>query len=308
MTIPTPAPAYPGTHEDFRCGTVAIVGRPNVGKSTLINHLIGQKLSITSRKPQTTRQRVKGIVTRPDAQFVFVDTPGFQTRYGNALNRAMNRQVTTTLADVDVVLLVVEALHFGPEDALVLDRIPAKQQLILVVNKIDRVKPRERLLPFLAGFAGDPRFDAVVPVCARKGQALADILDEIRPRLPLAPPMYAADDITDGSERFFAAEFVREQMFRLFGDELPYATSVVIDDFRVEGKLRRIQATILVESDNQKAMVIGRDGEKLKEVGTRARLDLERLVEGKVFLQLWVKVKGGWADDERVLKSLGYDQ
>jgi len=293
--------------EDFRCGTVAIVGRPNVGKSTLVNHLVGQKLSITSRKPQTTRHRIKGILTRPDAQFVFVDTPGLQTRHSNALHRAMNRSVLSTLAETDAVVMVIEALKFTPEDQQVLDRLPAGIQPVLAINKVDRVHPRERLLPFLGELGARDRFCAMVPLSAQKEIQLDSLLAEIRQRLPVAAPMYDAEDVTDASERFFAAEFIREQLFRLLGDELPYATSVSIESFIVEGTMRRIQAVILVDQDNQKPIVIGHDGAKLKEVGRRARLDLERLFGAKVFLELWVKVKGGWADDARVLKSLGHE-
>jgi GTP-binding protein Era len=291
----------------FRSGTVAIIGRPNVGKSTLLNHLVGQKLSITSRKPQTTRHRIRGILTEPGAQFVFVDTPGLQTKHSNAMHRAMNRSVLTTLAETDVVVMVIEALKFGPDDQLVLDRLPRGVQPILAINKVDRVHPRERLLPFLATLGTRDAFSAMVPLSAQKEVQLDHLLDEIRIRLPAGEPMYAADDVTDASERFFAAEFIREQLFRLLGDELPYATSVAIESFVVEGTMRRIQAVILVDQDNQKAIVIGREGDKLKEIGRRARLDLERLFDGKVFLELWVKVKGGWADDARLLKSLGHE-
>jgi GTP-binding protein Era len=291
----------------FRCGTVAIVGRPNVGKSTLINHLVGQKLSITSRRPQTTRHRIRGILSTADTQFVFVDTPGLQTQHSNALHRAMNRSVLSTLAETDAVIMVIEALRFGPGDQLVLDRLPKGVEPILAVNKIDRVHPRERLLPFLAELGALGRFAALVPVSAQKSTQLADLLEEVRRRLPEAAAMYDAEDVTDASERFFAAEFIREQLFRLLGDELPYATSVSIESFTIEGTMRRIQAVILVDQENQKPIVIGREGDKLKEIGRRARIDLERLFDGKVFLEVWVKVKGGWADDARVLKSLGHE-
>jgi GTP-binding protein Era len=291
----------------YRCGTIAIVGRPNVGKSTLLNHLVGQKLSITSRKPQTTRNRLRGIVTHDDAQYIFVDTPGFQTRHSNALNRAMNRLVLTTLGDVDVVLMVIEARHWGPADQQVLDRIPDHIRPILVINKVDQVKPKSLLLPFLKEQAANPRFSAVVPMSALKDPKFDALYGEIRSRLPEGPAIYDADDITDSSERFLAAEFIREQLFRLLGEELPYAATVVIESYKVEGGLRRIQANILVDNENQKAIVIGRQGEKLKTIGSRARQGIERLVGGKVFLELWVKVKGGWADDERTLKQLGYE-
>ena len=290
----------------MRCGTVALVGRPNVGKSTLLNHLVGQKLSITSRKPQTTRNPIRGILTRPQAQFVFVDTPGFQTRHGGALNRAMNRSVLAALAEVDVVVLVAEALRWGAEDQRVLDHIPAGTRPLLVVNKVDRLKPRELLLPYLQERATEPRFDAIVPVSARQDRDFEGLLGEIERRLPEGEPLYDADDLTDSNERFLAAEFVREQLFRLLGDELPYATAVLIDQYQTEGALRRIHATIVVDNDNQKAIVIGHQGEKLKAIGTQARKNIEALVQGKVHLELWVKVKGGWADDDRALKQLGY--
>jgi GTP-binding protein Era len=290
-----------------RCGTIAIVGRPNVGKSTLLNHLVGQKLSITSRKPQTTRTRIKGIVTQDDTQYVFVDTPGFQTRYGNALNRAMNRSVLSTLQDVDVVLMVIEALRWGAADQQVLDRIPDNVRPLLVINKVDQVKPRSLLLPYLQERAKEARFDAVIPLSARQDKDFSGLMQEIQKRLPEAPFMYDADDLTDSSERFLAAEFIREQLFRLLGEELPYATMVQIDQYQQEGRLHRIHATIVVDTDNQKAIVIGHQGEKLKAIGTKARKEIETLVQGKVHLELWVKVRGGWADDERALKQLGYD-
>jgi GTP-binding protein Era len=290
-----------------RCGTIAIVGRPNVGKSTLLNHLVGQKLSITSRKPQTTRTRIKGIVTEAETQFVFVDTPGFQTRYGNALNRAMNRSVLSTLQDVDVVVMVIEALRWGAADQQVLDRIPGNVRPLLVINKVDQVKPRSLLLPFLQERAKETRFDAVIPLSARQDKDFDGLMQEVQKRLPEAPFMYDADDLTDSSERFLAAEFIREQLFRMLGEELPYATMVQIDQYKQEGRLHRIHATIVVDTDNQKAIVIGHQGEKLKAIGTKARHEIEALVQGKVHLELWVKVRGGWADDERALKRLGYD-
>ncbi len=291
----------------MRCGTVALVGRPNVGKSTLLNHLIGQKLSITSRKPQTTRHRIRGILTREEIQYVFVDTPGYQVRHTSALNRAMNRSVMDTLQEVDVVLMVAEALHWGADDQRVLDRIPLSVRPLLVVNKSDRARPRHRLLPFLQERGQDPRFDAIIPVSAQHDRHFDSLLDEIAKRLPEGAFMYDADDITDSNERFLAAEFIREQLFRLLGEELPYATTVLIDQYATEGALRRIHATIVVNNDNQKAIVIGQGGEKLKTIGTLARANIEGLVQGKVHLELWVKVKGGWADDERALKQMGYD-
>ncbi len=301
--------APPDRHEDppLRCGTIALVGRPNVGKSTLLNHLIGQKISITSRKPQTTRARVKGILTQGPTQFVFVDTPGYQTRHVNALNRAMNRSVLSTFQEVDVLLLVIEALHWSSADQQVLDCIPQAMQPLLVLNKIDRVKPKTALLPFLEWLGKNQRFGEIFPLSANHDTQFDALLQGIAQRLPESPWLFDADDLTDSSTRFLAAEFIREQLFRLLGEELPYATNVLLDSYFQEGDLHRIQATIVVDHANQKAMVIGRKGEKLKEIGTRARQNIEKLVAGKVYLTLWVKVKGGWADDDRALKQWGFD-
>ena len=310
MINPTPPiskdPGAPQT-APLRCGTVALVGRPNVGKSTLLNHLIGQKISITSRKPQTTRTRVTGVLTRAQTQFIFVDTPGYQTRHLNALNRALNRSVLTTFQEVDVLLLVIEALQWGSADQQVLDCIPAAMQPLLVINKIDRVKPKSDLLPFLQQLGTNPRFAAIFPLSANHDTQFDALLQGIAQGLPEGPWQYDADDLTDSSSRFLAAELIREQLFRLLGEELPYATNVQVDSYVQEGALHRIQATIVVDHANQKAMVIGRKGEKLKDIGTRARQNIEKLVAGKVYLTLWVKVKGGWADDVRALKQLGLD-
>lgn len=291
----------------MRCGTVALVGRPNVGKSTLLNQLIGQKISITSRKPQTTRARVKGILTRDQTQFVFVDTPGYQTRHLNALNRAMNRSVLSTFQEVDVLLLVIEALQWGSADQQVLERIPATVRPLLVINKIDRVKLKSDLLPFLERLGKMERFAEIFPLSATRDTQFDALLQAIIQRLPEGPWLFDEDDLTDSSQRFLAAEFIREQLFRLLGEELPYATTVLIERYQLEGALHRIQATIVVDNANQKAMVIGRQGAKLKDIGTRARQNIEKLVEGKVYLELWVKVKGGWAEDDRALRQLGYD-
>jgi GTPase len=292
---------------NYKCGTIAIVGRPNVGKSTLLNHLVGQKISITSRKAQTTRHRITGIHTTPKAQFVFVDTPGFQTRHSNALNQTMNRSVVQSLAQTDVVLFVIEALKYDAADAQVLALLPANRPVLLVINKIDREKDKNALLPFIQSMAVEFPFAAVVPVSARHSSQLDVLLQAIAEHLPEAPAMYGEDEITDRNERFLASEFVREKLFRLLGEELPYSTSVEIEKFEVEGNLRRIFASILVEKDNQKAIVIGEKGAKLKLIGTDARLDMEKLFGGKVYLELHVKVKSGWADDERTLKRLGYE-
>ncbi|MGB4467072.1 MAG: GTPase Era [Azovibrio sp.] len=291
----------------MRCGYIAIVGRPNVGKSTLLNHLVGEKISIVSRKAQTTRHRIMGILTRTDAQYVFVDTPGFQTRFSNALNRAMNRGVTQTLADVDVVFFVIEAGRFDAKDEAVLRLLPDDVPVILVVNKTDQVKDRNSLLPFLAQVAARRDFAAVVPVSAAKGRQTDDLLEVARKYLPHEELLFPEDELTDKSERFLASEYIREKLFRLLGDELPYAVTVEIEKFEVEGNLRRIFAAIVVDKDSHKAMVIGKGGESLKRIASEARQDMERLFDGKVYLEVWVKVKSGWADDERLLKSLGYE-
>ncbi|OMG54929.1 GTPase Era [Azonexus hydrophilus] len=291
----------------YHSGYIAIVGRPNVGKSTLLNHLIGEKISIVSRKAQTTRHRITGILTDETSQFVFVDTPGFQTKFSNALNRAMNRGVTQTLNDVDVVLFVVEAGRYDAKDKAVVRLLPKDRPVILVVNKTDLLKERNALLPFLAEVAADFEYTAVVPVSAAKGRQTKDLLDEARKHLPNEGLMFPEDDLTDKSERFLASEYIREKVFRLLGDELPYATAVEIEKFETEGNLRRIFAAIVVDREGHKAIVIGKNGDSLKRIASEARQDMERLFGGKVYLEVWVKVKSGWNDDERLLKSLGYE-
>jgi GTP-binding protein Era len=290
-----------------KSGTIAIVGRPNVGKSTLVNRLVGEKISIVSRKAQTTRHRIVGIVTRPDAQYVFVDTPGFQTRHTNALNRAMNRGVTQALADVDVVVLVIDADHFDAKDKVVIDLLPADRPVVLAVNKIDRIKDKATLLPLLAKLAAQHAFAAIVPISAARGSQVEELLAEIRKHLPNDELLYPEDEITDKSERFIAAEYIREKLFRLIGDELPYSTTVEVEKFEVEGSLRRISAAIVVDRATHKAIVIGKGGETLKRIASEARQDMERLFDAKVFLEVFVKVQSGWSDDERLLKSLGYE-
>ena len=291
----------------IRSGYIAIVGRPNVGKSTLLNRLVGEKISIVSRKAQTTRHRITGIVTSGDAQYVFVDTPGFQTKFANALNRAMNRGVTQTLSDVDLVLFVIEAGRYDAKDQAVVRLLPKDRPVILVVNKTDQLKDRSALLPFLAQVSTEHDFAAVVPISATKGRQTDELLAEARKHLPNEGLMFPEDDLTDKSERFLAAEYIREKVFRLLGDELPYATTVEIEKFEIEGKLRRIFAAIVVDRDSHKAIVIGKGGESLKRIASEARKDMERLFDGKVYLEVWVKVKSGWNDDERLLKSLGYE-
>ncbi len=291
----------------IRSGYIAIVGRPNVGKSTLLNRLVGEKISIVSRKAQTTRHRITGILTKDDAQFVFVDTPGFQTKFSNALNRSMNRGVTQTLSDVDVVLFVVEAGRYDIKDKAVVRLLPKDRPVILVVNKTDQLKDRAALLPFLSEVSADHDYAAIVPVSAAKGRQTEDLLSEAKKHLPNDGLMFPEDDLTDKSERFLASEYIREKVFRLLGDELPYATAVEIEKFEVEGDLRRIFAAIVVDRDGHKAIVIGKGGDQLKRIATEARHDMERLFGGKVYLEVWVKVKSGWNDDERLLKSLGYE-
>ncbi|MFO1206805.1 MAG: GTPase Era [Burkholderiales bacterium] len=291
---------------EHRAGLIAIVGRPNVGKSTLLNSLVGTKISITSKKAQTTRHRITGIVTRPADQFVFVDTPGFQTRHSSALNRAMNRAVTDSLTDVDLVLFVIEAGRFDGRDRAVLALIPAAQPVLLVINKIDRLTDKRTLLPFIERVASARAFVEIVPVSAERGTQLGHLLDTVRQYLPVAPPPFPADEITDRSERFLAAELIREKAFRLLGEEVPYGVAVVIEQFEEEGRLRRIHASIVVDRSGHKAILIGAGGEKLKAIATQARKEMEQLFDARVFLEVWVKVKGGWADDERQLGSMGY--
>jgi GTP-binding protein Era len=292
---------------ELRSGQIAIVGRPNVGKSTLLNQLVGEKVSIVSQRAQTTRHRIMGILTRPDTQYVFVDTPGFQTRHGNALNRVMNRGVRQALAEVDVVLFVVEAGRFDDRDRAVRQLVPVDSPVIIVVNKIDQVKDKTQLLPYLARLAGEGDFAAIVPVSAMRGAQLEALLAETRKHLPNDELLFAEDEITDRSERFLAAEYIREKLFRLIGDELPYSTAVEVEKFVVDGALRRISAAILVDREGHKSIIIGKGGEIVKRIASEARQDMERMFDGPVFLEVFVKIKSGWADDERMLKTLGYD-
>ncbi|MGU7779505.1 GTPase Era [Burkholderia sp. PU8-34] len=297
----TPAPT------GFRCGMIAIVGRPNVGKSTLMNALVGQKISITSRKAQTTRHRITGINTFDDAQFVFVDTPGFQTRHSTALNRSLNRAVTSTLTSVDLILFVIEAGRFGPDDQKVLDLIPPGTPTLLIANKIDRVTDKATLFPFMQKMSALREFVELVPLAAKQPEDIKRLLETIKPYLPEGEPIYGEDELTDRSSRFLAAEILREKVFRWTGDELPYTSTVIIDKFEEEGRLKRIFATILVERDSHKAMVIGKKGEKLKQISTEARMDMEKLFDGPVYLETFVKVKSGWADNEAGLRAYGYE-
>ena len=290
-----------------RAGRVALVGRPNVGNAPLLNRLVGCKLSITSSRPQTTRQRVTGIVTRPGAQIVFVDTPGFQTEHRSALNSAMNRGVEAGLQDVDAAVWLVEALRYDARDEAVARLLGGDQPVILAINKTDRVRDRKLLLPFIARLAKLRAFAAIVPVSAAKGWQIEDLLDAIVPLLPEGPPLYGEDEFTTDSERFLAAELLREKVFRALGEELPYAASVGIDQFRQEGNLRSIHASIVVDKESQKAIVIGKAGRQLKAIASQARREMERLFGGKVFLEVWVKVKRGWAENAAALRSMGFD-
>ncbi|MBY0499523.1 MAG: GTPase Era [Nitrosomonas sp.] len=294
-------------HANFRTGYVAIIGRPNVGKSTLLNKLVKQKISITSKKAQTTRFRINGILTDEQTQFVFVDTPGFQTHYASVLNTAMNRVVTQSMREVNVILFVIEAMCLDQRDIAVLKILPANVPIILVVNKIDKLADKNRLLPFLGEVAQVVKFSDIIPVSAMYKIQLAELLNTIRNYLPVSEPLYDKDEITDRSERFLAGEFIREKLFRLVGDEIPYSTSVVIDQFKLENHLHKVYATILVDKPNQKAIIIGKKGEKLKQIASQARKDMELLFGEKVYLEVWVKVKSGWADSESVLRNLGYE-
>jgi GTP-binding protein Era len=290
-----------------RAGTIAIVGRPNAGKSTLLNRLVGQKISITSRRPQTTRHRVVGIVTRPDAQLVFVDTPGLHAVHGTELNRRMNRAIAQAVEEVDVALVLLEALRFDATDRRVLELLRPDMPAVAAVNKIDLVKDKAALLPHLARLSAAFPFRAIVPISAKTGRQTGELLDELAALLPVAPALYGEDDLTDRSERFLAAELLREKLFRQLGAELPYAAAVEIERFETQRGLRRIAASVLVDRPGHKAIVIGKGGDKLKAIASQARLDMEKLFGGKVFLEVWVKVKKGWMEDPAVLKRLGYD-
>jgi GTP-binding protein Era len=299
--------AEPVPPEQQRCGFVAIVGKPNVGKSTLLNALVGQKISITSRKAQTTRHRITGYRTVGPSQFVFVDTPGFQTRHGNALNRSLNKTVLGAVADVDLILFVVEAGHFNLADAKVLDLLPSDIPVVLLANKFDLVHRRGELAPWLRSMQERHAFAEFVPMSAKNSRDIERLFGICEQYLPLQAWMHDPEELTDRSERFMASEMVREKLFRLTGDELPYTSTVIIDKFEQEGNLKRIAATIVVERDGHKGMVIGDKGEKLKRIGTEARQELEKIWDCKVFLELWVKVRSGWADNDARVRAFGYE-
>ena len=295
-----------------RCGLIAIVGKPNVGKSTLMNALVGQKVSITSRKAQTTRHRITGIHSRGAAQFVFVDTPGFQTRHNNALNRSLNKTVLGAVGDVDLILFVVEAGMFNQADAKVLQLLSKEVPTLLVANKLDQVNRRADIAPWLQEMQQRHTFAEFVPMSAKNAKDIDRMLGICEKYLPEQAWWYAEDELTDRSEKFLASETVREKLFRLTGDELPYTSTVVIDKFEEEAgrgkqkRLLRIAATIVVERDTHKAMVIGDKGERIKRIGMETRVELEKALDCKVFIEMWVKVRSGWADDEARVRSFGY--
>jgi GTP-binding protein Era len=290
-----------------KCGYIAIVGRPNVGKSTLLNHILGQKLSITSRKPQTTRHNLLGIKNYNNTQFLFVDTPGLHKDQKKALNRYMNHSVTTAIKDVDVIVFVVEKLQWLSEDELVAQRLAnSNVPVILAINKVDQIENKETLLPHLQHLTNTLNIQDVVPISALQSQNLDRLLDVIRLHLPENDHFYPEDQLTDKSSRFLAAEIVREKITRQLGDELPYQMTVEIETFKELEKIIHIDALILVEREGQKRILIGDKGARIKQIGQQAREDMERLFDSKIMLKTWVKVKSGWSDDERALKSLGY--
>jgi GTP-binding protein Era len=290
-----------------RCGTVGLAGRPNTGKSSLLNRLVGEKLSIVSPRAQTTRHLITGVLTRPDCQYIFVDAPGQQSRHRSAFHRTLNRRATEAARDSDVALFVIEALRFGPDDRAALERIPEGQKIVVAVNKLDTVKKERELIPFLDRLSKTRDFTAVVPVSAKTGRNLGRLLEAMREALPEGPAVYPPDQLTDRDERFFAAELLREKLFEAMGEELPYRCEVSIESFRMDGSMRRIEAVILVERDSQKAIVIGAGGARLKAMASAARRDMEKLFGGKVYLGTWVKVRKSWTDDARVLRQLGYE-
>ncbi|HEY2255520.1 MAG TPA: GTPase Era [Variovorax sp.] len=314
-THPSP-PSIPeeGAEGARRCGLVAIVGKPNVGKSTLLNALVGQKISITSRKAQTTRHRITGMRTRGATQFVFVDTPGFQTLHANALNRSLNKTVVGAVSDVDLILFVVEAGSFTPADEKVLKLLGGGIPTLLIANKLDNVHRRGDIAPWLAAMQQKHAFAEFVPMSAKNAKDIERLFGICEKYLPQQAWWYAADELTDRSEQFLASEMVREKLFRLTGDELPYTSTVVIDKFeeqpparKGQKRLLKIAATIVVERDGHKAMVIGDKGDRIKRIGTETRQELEKLMDAKVFIELWVKVRSGWADDEARVRSFGYE-
>jgi GTP-binding protein Era len=299
----------PMATEALRCGYVAIVGRPNVGKSTLLNHLLGQKISITSRKPQTTRHQVLGIKTERQHQIIFVDTPGLHSDADKAINRYMNRAASSAIRDVDVIVFVVDRTAWTPEDQMVLEQVQRSGlPAILAINKVDLLADKSQLLPHLQLLAEKADFAAVMPLSALQQHNVAQLEQEILQFLPESEHFFPEDQITDRSQRFLAAEIVREKIMRQLGEELPYAVTVEIEEFAQDAAVLHISAVILVERKGQKKLLIGDKGSRLRSIGTDARVDMERLFDSRVMLRLWVKVKSGWSDNERALRSLGYDE
>lgn len=293
---------------ETKCGYVAIVGRPNVGKSTLLNHILGQKISITSRKPQTTRQQILGIKTTDKYQAIFLDTPGWQDTYENALGRYMNRVVSGALSTVNVIIFMVST-RWSKGDDIILEKLKTlKCPIILAINKVDLTPDKKELLPILKTYSEKADFAAVIPLAAQTGKNVPELEQAIAKLLPAAPFEFPADQITDRSSRFLAAEIVREKIMRLTGQEIPYVTAIEVEEYQEKNDVMHIGMVIYVEKASQKAIIIGEKGERLKNIGTQARLDIEKLIDQKVFLRLWVKVKSGWADSERALQSLGYTQ
>ena len=295
------------TEHDYRSGFVTVVGRPNVGKSTLINRILGRKLSITSNRPQTTRHRILGIATSAASQIVFVDTPGMHTGHTRALNRYMNRVASRALTGVDLAVMVVEASGWMPDDDHVIERIAAERvPVALVLNKIDRIKRREAMLPMLADASGRYEFAAMVPVCARTGENLDRLRSVVEMRMPAAPPMFPEEQLTDRSDAFLVAEIVREKLIRRLGQELPHRLTVEVERFARQERHTLVNVLVWVERKQHKAIVIGKGGERLKDAGSAARLDVGRLLGRPVHLEIWVKVREGWSDDERALRGLGF--
>ncbi len=295
------------TATSFRVGSTAIVGRPNVGKSSILNRLLGMKLSIVSRKAQTTRHRILGVFSDEESQILFLDTPGFQLRHTSLLNSAMNRSVSSTISEVDVLIFVLEYPVIEPDDLKLLAMIPEGLRVICAISKTDKAKNMNEVLPFITKVNELYTFEDIVPTSAMKSEGMDNLISVVKGKLPFGDFVYPEDEITDRPERFFAAEIIREKLFQLMGEEIPYGITVEIEEFEIKEGLRRIGATIIVSKNAHKGMIIGAGGSKLKVIGTKARLDMERFFDGKVFLRLWVKVKKGWMDDGHLVKQFGYE-
>ena len=292
-----------------RCGYVAIIGRPNVGKSTLLNYILGMKLSITSRKPQTTRHQILGVKTEANVQCIYVDTPGIHQRRGTAINKYMNRAATSVLNDVDIILMVVQAGQWTEEDQSIIEKLRTTQcPVVLVVNKIDKLDDKKQLLPMIQDLSSQYDFSEIIPVAALNGVNVTILEEKLVPLLPENDHIYSAEQVTDRSMRFLASEIIREKLIRELGQELPYTSAVVIDKYDEDEDIVRIHATIFVESAGQKSIIIGKKGARLKSIGTNARKDISKMIDSKVYLNLWVKVREGWSNDEQALRGLGYGE